>query len=1669
VPERESEGWPEGGDSTTEVTLADVVADSIAAQIAARIEASPTVPGDALDWASIAASYEREAQARSADPSAAAALLFETGRILEERLGSPVEALAVHRRSFERDPTFRPNLHAARRLATHLGDDAFVVELLQAEERLEADPATRAELVAHRVRWLLGLGRVPEASAALASLPTEAAGSFAVAEARAATAAAAGDAAALADAWIRCSETVADATLAPQYQAAAATLLEESLGEPERAAKLYLTALARSPQDPFLRAAARRHARASGRWEELASLLRAEAEEATGREAAAAWASAAWVEQSRLGRLPSSIACLQRAAQAAPRSPEILRSLARAQEAAGELAGEIEALSALAEVFASRGAPAERKEAVDVLLRLATLQDLRGRLPEALAACREALALVPGERAILSTLGRLCARTGDFDGVASAYLAEADAAVDAADRSHLLLRAAEVLEGRLGHLDAALATYRDALAADPSLAPARDALERLYTRVGDWNALIGILETDLAELTSPSERVAHLFRIAQIQEERLSDVAGAAATLRRLLVVEPEHLLALRALARHLETMGGHAELVEVLGREGCVVEDPRRRAALHARRAVLLEEQLSDPDSARLEWEQVLGIDPRHIPAQRALGRLHASAERTVDTISLLRREADSAPTPATAAAILVRAGAIASRQPGGDDEAVSLYREALTLAPDHLSALESLAGIYRRRGDAEALVEVLRSRAAATAVPEVKGASLVEAARLWEEKLGDTDQAVSAFEEALAADPGQLFARAALDRLHAKARRRDALRALRSGPSSPATTELLTQRVAMELGEGGDRAAARDAAQAIGRTRTGGAPAIVALAGGLSAHARAQIRTFLSEGASNAADIAVILLSAATEQEPGAARDAILARAAAIAPDRPAIAPHAADAMRQGDPPAIAARFQAAAERETSAAYRAHCFVRAGEAWERAGDDDAALSAYRSALSVSPEHLPALRAARALLARKGDWAAVRGTLQVEGMARHDPAGAAAAWLRAGSIAEEHFDDVESAARDYRIAAERDPSDPTALLRLEAVVAGQSSLELLELKRSRAASETEPERAAPAWLDVARIASLMGGGPSDVLDALDRALTAQPGLPAALSLRARTLAEVGRTDDAIRDYEACLSVTPEPQQRFPLHLAAAALLQDTEAEPAAVLHHLEAALAISPESTEALGRLARLHFDTQDLPAAASALRRLSELPSVPAAARAEHLLGLAPIEAARGDLGASVDACRKALDAHPGDPRALRLLAEFEERRANWPGLAAAYEIAAETAPEHTARLQARIALARVCADRLQDRDRAIAQLTSALATSPEHDEARLLLARLLEEAGSPLAVQEHLSLIAASPARVDCWSALFRIFQASGARDRAFVAAGVLSWLGAPSPGPAADALLGEGALRGLPALPVLAESDWELIRHPLERGPLADLVQVAGPAIASALCAPLPPPATPIRPDHPLREAVAALATAIGIDTWDVQAGAPGTVTAVAAAVPVLSIGLDVTSRSTPLETRFLLGRALASVRLQAHLAETLPQGTLGPALSAATRVVVPGYAGLGAPSDDLSRRIGKAFGRRERKALEPVALALAEVHPPPEVARWRAAVRLSAERAGALLCGDLPTALSLIVGERALGGRTLTAAERAVAAVERPEVASLLAFAATEEHFLLRRRLRVALP
>ncbi|BDG06593.1 tetratricopeptide repeat protein [Anaeromyxobacter oryzae] len=1671
MPEADSL-WPPPGD-------AGGGADSIAGELASRIDAVPPAPGDAMDWVSVAAGYEREALALGAHP-ATAELLFEAGRIYEERLGDPAAALEFHRRAFARDPAFLPNLRTARRLAMDLGDDALAAEVLDAEAAATTDPAARAALLLLRGRLLAALGQEGAAGDALARAAALAPEAFAIAEESARAAAASGDRAALADAYVRCARAAGDRLLSAHYLSAAAALLEDALEAPERAAPLALEAFELVPDDPFVRATARRHAERLGPGEPLAQILRAEAESATGAAAARAFQALARVEE-RLGRTDAAVVALDRARAGSPDDPVVLGELARLREARGEWEEAAAVLEALAAAHLARRAAGHLRETVAAKLRRAEIEEERlGRAGEAIRCCREVVALDPLNRSALTALGRLCARAGDWEGLLAAFEAEATAARDPRDRAQRTFKAAEVLDERLGRAADATALLREALRVDPDLLPARAALERILEREGQWGPLCALLEEDAPRLDSPAEAAAHLFRIARLREERLGDLAGAAELYRRILALAPESRVALPALSSALTRLGRWEELAEVLAREAAVAVDPRRRVSLLQRRAEVLDEHVEDPEPARVAWEDVRVAAPDHLPALRALGRLHARAGRWEALAEMFRAEADAAPDPDQAAELVMRAGELLERRLGRSDDAVAAYREVLTLAPAHLPALHALARLYRARGDEESLVENLRAQASVRLAPEERAAALAEAAAICEERLRDPERAAEAYDEALRADPAFEPARRALDRLHADAGRRDALAALRRAAAvddaTPGAGERLLALARLEADRMADPAAARRAADALARAAPGNpASLLLALRLAMDPEGRSRARAGLAAAATVPAASAALLAAAAVDRRPAGLRRAALSEAAALAPDDPVLAAEEERRLREaGQHAALAAFCEARRATASDRPSRASWAVRAGEAWERAGAPERALAAFQAALADSPSHLAALRSARALFVRRGDWGAVRATLQAEGAALQDPHEAAAAWLEASAVAEQRFADLEGAASDCRRAAERDPRSRAPVARLEALLAASGHAggdEVAALLAARARAEPDPARAADAWLAAAR-AALRGGsgvGRDEALAALDRALEVSPAHGPALELRARLRAEAGRAAEAVLDLEACLAAGGETGGNVALHLEAAALCHEALGDPDRARRHLEGALALAPDQAEALARIARIHRDGGDREAAIAALRRLVALPGLPRDAHLDHLAGLADLEAAGPELDAAAATCRRILDLDPGHPLALRLLVSVEERRGDVPMLAAALETAAIAARDPALRADAHLAAARLHAGELRSRAKGLEHLRAALEAAPDREDVLALLAETSEETAPALAIDAHRRLLARDPLRDASWSALYRLFDRTRAHDRAYVAATVLRWLGAPLPAAGAERLLLEGDRQTLAAPPPLPAADWETLRAPGDGGPLADVMAVVGDVLAAALLEPAAARGAPVREDHPFRRLLADLARSLGASEPEVHAAPLGRLAIEPGTPPAVLVGADLVRRTTAREQRFLLGRVAARLRARSAVADAVPPAALGEGVAAAVWQIVPGYAGTGRPAEDLVRLLGRMLPRRARKALEEPARALAQLRPAPDVGAWREAAAATADRAGLVLCGDVPTAIALLLrDERGTTAAPAATAERLAAVRACPDALALLAFAASEAHFVLRQRLRVAI-
>jgi hypothetical protein len=172
-----------------------------------------------------------------------------------------------------------------------------------------------------------------------------------------------------------------------------------------------------------------------------------------------------------------------------------------------------------------------------------------------------------------------------------------------------------------------------------------------------------------------------------------------------------------------------------------------------------------------------------------------------------------------------------------------------------------------------------------------------------------------------------------------------------------------------------------------------------------------------------------------------------------------------------------------------------------------------------------------------------------------------------------------------------------------------------------------------------------------------------------------------------------------------------------------------------------------------------------------------------------------------------------------------------------------------------------------------------------------------------------------------------------------------------------------------------------------------------------------------------------------------------------------------VGIDLPHRSTVREQRFMLGRAAARLRTRSGLVESFPEA-FADVVGAAVRLVVPHFAAIGDPSQELRRRLEKATTRKIRKALDEPARALAHQRPPPDLAAWRAAAAATANRAGLALCGDVATALDLLLRDES--GRKPAPADRLDSLRAQPEALALLTFASGEAHLVLRQKLRVAI-
>jgi len=1046
-----------------------------------------------------------------------------------------------------------------------------------------------------------------------------------------------------------------------------------------------------------------------------------------------------------------------------PQALSARRGLVSVRRKLGEPKPLAEALAGLAKTTPS---PVDRREALRELAELAESQ--LADLEQAVACYRQVQELSPDDLAVAHALSRVLRAKGDHEALAESLERELHLDPDTSNRGALALEASRLLEQiasrqrdageRQEGMQRALLLARQACQLDPESPDPLGTYARVAEKLGRWQELADVTAR-MATLVDQPSRAGWLYRRAgKIRVQRLNDAAGACKVLLQATEVNPAdreswqaldplseqldpelHVQVLRRLlqlaekdaeraqlalrlGRHLERMQRLPEAIEamtlardrargpqllevlgdlerlyrgterwhdlavVLGQRGRKLQGEARREAF-VERAQILEKQLSRPDRAvetLAHLRSEAGFEER---IAHEMERLLAAQGRYEELAQLFEQEARHRGTRGYEALVLL--GRLCRDQLDDPERAADALQRAVAINPKGLGAVEGLRELYRKIARWPALLDTLRLE-----VTLVKGKTrekrMREAAEVAEDKLGDLATAARYLKEVVELAPRDARVLVSLARVQdARGDYKELVETLRrklSLSDQPREQVVIWQRIASVYAEHLDLPTDAVAAQ------------------------REALKLSPNDPTSLAA-LCDLLRSLRDYDElvPILQRRAELAKGAEAVKLRLEVAE--VQAERQGNPDAALAT----AERVLQ-------------------DDPRSLEAAQLMARVLRRCDPGSRDPQLATALKRLAGLVNGRERAEVLVE-----LAGLFVRIGR--------PDSAQNALLEAFRADPSSRAALDPLAARLTELGRHDELRgiYEQGAAAADSEFSKAEL----LAKVGQLrFATGAPEAEAALRQSLELAPSHLPALQGLAQVLGsrlETDRKPELAREVaqleERAAAQLEHPELRAQALVRAGNLRREFLGELALAARRYREALAVDPQSTEALAALAELAFGLSDHRTALPFLERALASPRIATDPRRGAELafanGLSLAELGRREEAAA--SFRRALGFQPNHVGVLAALASLLQADGALGAAAAVYRTLVEATRAPIVRAEHQLQLAKVETE-LGQEETAVALYREALGVLPERAEAHLALGKLLLER-EPANAKTHL----------------------------------------------------------------------------------------------------------------------------------------------------------------------------------------------------------------------------------------------------------------------------------------------------------------------------------------
>jgi tetratricopeptide (TPR) repeat protein len=352
----------------------------------------------------------------------------------------------------------------------------------------------------------------------------------------------------------------------------------------------------------------------------------------------------------------------------------------------------------------------------------------------------EALEWIYGERSDTGELVQILKR-------------KVEALSDSEGLSHTRLRLAELYEKQLSDPERAASVYAAVVEHDETNLVALRGLERVYTTLQRWTELVDVLEKQLHGVQSERERVEVLMKLARLQEEQFLRAEVAAQRYERAVEIDPAEKAAYEGLERCYRRLKQWDALVRTYERhiEEAEHEDKIR---LFGEIGAVYADELHEAEQAISAYQSIVDLDDTNVGALDALAKLYDKRGDVHDSIDCLTKVAELTTDGAQRVDMYYRIGRAQLDRLDDSIGARDSLEKALDLDPAHLQALGALKTIALGDEDWDAASRLLEQEVVYTQSERAKAKLLVELGRIRDERLGEHEAALEAYEQAVQND---------------------------------------------------------------------------------------------------------------------------------------------------------------------------------------------------------------------------------------------------------------------------------------------------------------------------------------------------------------------------------------------------------------------------------------------------------------------------------------------------------------------------------------------------------------------------------------------------------------------------------------------------------------------------------------------------------------------------------------------------------------------------------------------------------------------------------------------------------------------------------------------------------------------------------------------------